>query len=152
MFYQIFFPPQMKRCAIITYKHGMYRLLNDWPNDLRMDLRKIGNISKNITNKYNAQCLFRSWSFALQIQKQKPKGKGYWKLNSSILTHKTSKIVFHKSWKNWRKQKFKYNTIDQWLKLGKIYLKILAIQYSKQQQQQQQQKTKLNKATSKRKN
>ena len=146
MFYQIFFSPQMKRCAIITYKHGMYRLLNDSPNNLRMDLRKI----ENITNKYNTQRLFRSWSFALQIQKQKPKGKGYWKLNTSILTEKTSKIVFHKSWKNWRKQKFKYNTIDQWLELGKIYLKMLAIQYSKQENKNK--KTNLNKATSKRKN
>ena len=40
MFCQIFHSPQMKRCAIITYKHGIYEL----PNDLR--LRKLGNISK----------------------------------------------------------------------------------------------------------
>ena len=26
MFYQIFLSPQVKRCAIITYKHGMYEL------------------------------------------------------------------------------------------------------------------------------
>ena len=31
MFYQIFFSPQ--RYAIITYKHGIYELRHDLPND-----------------------------------------------------------------------------------------------------------------------
>ena len=44
MFYQIFFSPQVKGCAIITYKHGIYELHHEFPNDLR--LRKIGNIRK----------------------------------------------------------------------------------------------------------
>ena len=30
MFYQIFFSPQVKRCAIITYKHCIY-CLTSWP-------------------------------------------------------------------------------------------------------------------------
>ena len=38
MFYQIFFSPQVERCAIITYKHGIYEL----PNNSR--LKKCGNI------------------------------------------------------------------------------------------------------------
>ena len=36
MFYQIFFSPQVRRCAIITYKHSIYGLLNDlrkWVNN-----------------------------------------------------------------------------------------------------------------------
>ena len=37
MFYQIFLAPQVKRRAIITYKHGIYEL----PNDLK--LRILGN-------------------------------------------------------------------------------------------------------------
>ena len=37
MFYQIFPSPQVKRCAIITYEHGIY----EWPNDL--SLRILGN-------------------------------------------------------------------------------------------------------------
>ena len=37
MFYQIFPSPQVKRCAIITYKQGIYEL----PNDLT--LRILGN-------------------------------------------------------------------------------------------------------------
>ena len=39
MFYQIFLFPQVKQCAIITYKHGIYDLPQEFPNDL--GLRKI---------------------------------------------------------------------------------------------------------------
>ena len=47
MFYQIFLSPQVKRWAIITYKHGIYELPHELPNDLRLkDLRKLGNIRK----------------------------------------------------------------------------------------------------------
>ena len=41
MFYQIFLAAQMKRCAIIDYKHGIYELPHELPNDLR--LRILGN-------------------------------------------------------------------------------------------------------------
>ena len=49
MFYQIFFSPQEKQClllittllAIITYKHGIYELPHELPNDLK--LRILGN-------------------------------------------------------------------------------------------------------------
>ena len=44
MFYQIFLSPQVKRWANITYKHGIYELPHELPNDLR--LRKLGNIRK----------------------------------------------------------------------------------------------------------
>ena len=47
MFYQIFLSPQVKRWAIFTYKHGIYELPHELPNDLRLRiLRKLGNISK----------------------------------------------------------------------------------------------------------
>ena len=58
MFYQIFLSPQVKRWAIITYKHGIYELPHELPNYLRLrsyahtrkkktwDLRKLGNIRK----------------------------------------------------------------------------------------------------------
>ena len=46
MLYQIFFSPQVKRCAIITYKHGIYELPHELPNDLSQDLRKLENIRK----------------------------------------------------------------------------------------------------------
>ena len=44
VFYQIFFSPKVKRCAIITYKRGIYELPYKLPNDLR--LRKLGNNRK----------------------------------------------------------------------------------------------------------
>ena len=41
MFYQIFLSPQVKRCAIITCKHGIYKFLHELLNDVR--LRILGN-------------------------------------------------------------------------------------------------------------
>ena len=41
MFYQIFLLPQVKRWAIITYKHGIYELPHELSNDLRQ--RILGN-------------------------------------------------------------------------------------------------------------
>ena len=40
MFYQILLLPQVKRCAIITYKHGRYELRNELPNNLRRKILK----------------------------------------------------------------------------------------------------------------
>ena len=37
MFYQIFLSPQVKRWAIITYKHGIYELARQLPNDLDLE-------------------------------------------------------------------------------------------------------------------
>ena len=34
MLYQIFLSRQMKWCAIISYKHGIYKLSHELPNDL----------------------------------------------------------------------------------------------------------------------
>ena len=42
MFKQIFLLPQVKGCAILTYKHGIYELPHDLPNDLRL-LKTLGN-------------------------------------------------------------------------------------------------------------
>ena len=47
MFYQSFLSPQVKRWAIITYKHGMYELPHELPNDLRLGkLENIREVSK----------------------------------------------------------------------------------------------------------
>ena len=50
MFYQIFFSPQVKRCVIITYKHGMYELPHESLNDLRhkeiKEIRKYQEVLK----------------------------------------------------------------------------------------------------------
>ena len=36
LFYQIFLSPQVKQCAIISYKHGIYELPNELLNDLKL--------------------------------------------------------------------------------------------------------------------
>ena len=41
MFCQIFLSPEVKRLAIITYKHGIYELPHELPNDLRLGI--LGN-------------------------------------------------------------------------------------------------------------
>ena len=55
MFHEIFFSPQVKRCAIITYKHGIYELPHELPNDLR--LRILGNIKKVLKPQESLQTL-----------------------------------------------------------------------------------------------
>ena len=44
MFYQIILSPQVKWCAIITYKHGIYELPQELPNDLRLENMKISKM------------------------------------------------------------------------------------------------------------
>ena len=48
MLYQIFFPPQVKRIAIISNKHGMYEFPHELPNDLRLkaELNRSQNLQK----------------------------------------------------------------------------------------------------------
>ena len=41
MFYQIFLSPQVKQCGIISYKHGIYELPHELPNE---DLTKLEDI------------------------------------------------------------------------------------------------------------
>ena len=41
MFNQILLSPQVKRWAIITYKHGIHELCHELPNDLRLSI--LGN-------------------------------------------------------------------------------------------------------------
>ena len=50
MLYQIFLSPQAKRCAIITYKHGIYELPHELPNDLRLRTLANQKVSGNCRN------------------------------------------------------------------------------------------------------
>ena len=50
MFYQIFRLPEVKRCAIITHKHGVYELPNELPNDLRPGILRNEEISRKCLN------------------------------------------------------------------------------------------------------
>ena len=38
MFYQSFVPPEAKRSAIVDNKYGIYELLHELPNDLRLNI------------------------------------------------------------------------------------------------------------------
>ena len=40
MLYQIFFSPQVKQWAIVTYKHGIYELPHKMSNDLGLKKRQ----------------------------------------------------------------------------------------------------------------
>ena len=82
-------------------------------------------------------------SVTLEITKQKPKGRSIWKLNTSILKQKYFKEIFQKFWKNWQEQKIKYKSINQWWESGKIYFRMLAIEYCKEQNYKTSQKQKI---------
>ena len=47
MFYQIFLSPQVKRCAIITYTHGICELTHESPNDLNTKYQESLKTSQN---------------------------------------------------------------------------------------------------------
>ena len=72
-------------------------------------------------------------TLTITITKQKPKGRGIWKLNATIVKEKNFTEIFRIFWQNWQKEKPKYNSINQWWDSGKIYFQILAIEYSKKQ-------------------
>ena len=59
-----------------------------------------------------------SVSLHIQINKNEPKGPGIWKLNTSILTHKTFQNIFKQVWKDWQNEKTKYKTTANGRKLA----------------------------------
>ena len=52
MFYQTFLSPQVKRCSIITYEHGIYELPHELPSNLK--LNTLGNQGTSASPKYPA--------------------------------------------------------------------------------------------------
>ena len=50
MFYQIFLLPQVKQWAIITYKHAIYELPHELPNDLRLRILRNQKILRKCLN------------------------------------------------------------------------------------------------------
>ena len=50
MFNKFSLSPQVKRCAIITYKHGIYEFPHELPNDLkeRANIRKVSKSHRMI--------------------------------------------------------------------------------------------------------
>ena len=50
MFCHIFHSPQMKGCAIITYKHGIDKMRHKLRNDMRVRILGNSEISRNCLN------------------------------------------------------------------------------------------------------
>ena len=50
IFYQVFLSPQVKRCAIITYIHGIYELQHELSNDLTLTILGNYEIAGNCLN------------------------------------------------------------------------------------------------------
>ena len=48
MFRQIFLSPQVKRCAIITYKDGVYELPHELPKNLRLNIKEFSKFYRMI--------------------------------------------------------------------------------------------------------
>ena len=59
MFYQTFLSPQVKRCAIISYKHGIYELYQELSNDLRLRIVRNQEISGKlyIRKRFDFGCI-----------------------------------------------------------------------------------------------
>ena len=49
MSYQDFLLPQEKRCAIISYKHGIYELSHELHNDLDLESEEIGKYQESVS-------------------------------------------------------------------------------------------------------
>ena len=50
--YQIFFSQQVKQSVIISNKHGIYELLHELLNNLRLELPETSKHKKNIKTSY----------------------------------------------------------------------------------------------------
>ena len=59
MFYQIFLSPQVKRCAIVTYKHGIYelsqRLAPPRQNEIPVKVARAAKLKLGFTDQSSLQ-------------------------------------------------------------------------------------------------
>ena len=53
MFHQIFLSPQVKRCAIITYKNGIYELSQELSSDLRLTILEFRKYQESVETPEN---------------------------------------------------------------------------------------------------
>ena len=67
----------------------------------------------------------------IQVYGKDHRGPGIWKLNTSILQHKTFQKIIKGFWKDWQKEKTKYTNHNNWWEIGKIYIQTLAVDYCK---------------------
>ena len=90
---------------------------------------------KNVSIVLNGLSDHDAIQLIIKIKKTNVSGIGYWKLNTSILKQTTFQKLFKNFWKDWQKEKNKYLSLNQWWELGKLYFKMIAIQFSTEKNQ-----------------
>ena len=63
------------------------------------------------------------------------RGRGFWKMNLTLLEDDSFKADVEKFWAEWKKEKMRYSDPTSWWDLGKSYVKRLAIDFSVRKQQ-----------------
>ena len=53
------------------------------------------------------------------VTKTKPKGKGFWNFNTSIIKHESLKAGFAKFLKNCQQEQYRYKSVTLWWEAGK---------------------------------
>ena len=94
MFYQIFLSPQVKRCAIITYKHVMYELPHELPtmpspHAKMKNLQILAKNSRKTARKIKESPYIHFWPYHQQIRYTPPPKKK--KKNKQKQTNKQAK-------------------------------------------------------------
>ena len=90
---------------------------------------------KNVSIVLNGLSDHDAIQLIIRILKTNVPGIGYWKLKTSILKQITFQKLFKNFWKDWQKEKNKYLSLNQWWELGKLYFKMIAIQFSTEKNQ-----------------
>ena len=65
----------------------------------------------------------------IRLTKTKPKGKGFWKFNASIIKHESLKAGFAKFLKNWQQEQYRYKSVNLWWEAGKIFQNVKQPKY-----------------------
>ena len=58
-----------------------------------------------------------------------PRGRGYWKLNASVLDEPDYIQAIHSFWSSWSLQKASYHSLQNWWDMGKLKIKYLTMKY-----------------------
>ena len=72
----------------------------------------------------------------IHVNEKNPRGPGIWKLNTSILKLKQFQKIFYSFWKFWQNKKREYTNYNDWWNAGKLYLKLITIDFCTQRNKQ----------------
>ena len=116
---------------LFTYHNKFQQILSRIDRFYLLQNQQIKNtaITPNNLSDYDAITVI------LKIKKNNPKTPGILELNTSILQQKYFQKLFKCFWWDWQSQPKNYASLNKWWEVGKIYFKILAIQFSTQKKQ-----------------